>query len=367
MKLSIKTFLVTCLMTGAAAYVSAMDVHVQDAPIRTVLTGLAQSSGLNVIVDDTVEGTVSIELTGVTATEAMECIAESQNLLYNRKGNVIIITAGRSYDNAKRAYTWKLKHADTETVKKAAEAVVSEGQVKAHGDTNSLVFGGSVQDAAAVDRIVQELDVVPRQVDVSVEIVSLNKEAMKELGIQWNWSSVSGGPGHTEQFAYGATVHAMINEGKANILARPHLMALNGKEAQILIGDRIPVLTEHLSNGETTTTTDYEDAGIKLNYTPRIHDDGSVTAHIKAEVSMPQLVPELKAYRIMTRRAETEVHMDNDEALILGGLISREEIDNLRKVPLLGILPVLGRLFRYHYKSNKETELVIIIRSHVVS
>ena len=231
MKLSIKTFLVTCLMTGAAAYVSAMDVHVQDAPIRTVLTGLAQSSGLNVIVDDTVEGTVSIELTGVTATEAMECIAESQNLLYNRKGNVIIITAGRSYDNAKRAYTWKLKHADTETVKKAAEAVVSEGQVKAHGDTNSLVFGGSVQDAAAVDRIVQELDVVPRQVDVSVEIVSLNKEAMKELGIQWNWSSVSGGPGHTEQFAYGATVHAMINEGKANILARPHLMALNGKEA----------------------------------------------------------------------------------------------------------------------------------------
>lgn len=143
MKLSIKTFLVTCLMTGAAAYVSAMNVHVQDAPIRTVLTGLAQSSGLNVIVDDTVEGTVSIELTGVTATEAMECIAESQNLLYNRKGNVIIITAGRSYDNAKRAYTWKLKHADTETVKKAAEAVVSEGQVKAHGDTNSLVFGGS--------------------------------------------------------------------------------------------------------------------------------------------------------------------------------------------------------------------------------
>ena len=101
MKLSIKTFLVTCLMTGAAAYVSAMNVHVQDAPIRTVLTGLAQSSGLNVIVDDTVEGTVSIELTGVTATEAMECIAESQNLLYNRKGNVIIITAGRSYDNAK--------------------------------------------------------------------------------------------------------------------------------------------------------------------------------------------------------------------------------------------------------------------------
>lgn len=119
MKLSIKTFLVTCLMTGAAAYVSAMNVHVQDAPIRTVLTGLAQSSGLNVIVDDTVEGTVSIELTGVTATEAMECIAESQNLLYNRKGNVIIITAGRSYDNAKRAYTWKLKHADTETVKKS--------------------------------------------------------------------------------------------------------------------------------------------------------------------------------------------------------------------------------------------------------
>ena len=102
-------------------------------------------------------------------------------------------------------------------------------------------------------------------------------------------------------------------------------------------------------------------------YRLKVQDQTCIIHNGKAEVRMPQLVPELKAYRIMTRRAETEVHMDNDEALILGGLISREEIDNLRKVPLLGNLPVLGRLFRYHYKSNKETELVIIIRSHVVS
>lgn len=366
MKPSMKTVFAAFVATAMTASAWAMDVRVQEAPIRTVLTGLARSSGRNVIVDDTVEGTVSLHLTGVTAEDAMEYIAESQNLLYSRKDNVVIITAGRDYANAYRAYTWKLKHADAEMVKKAAEAIVPKDQVEAHSDTNSLVFSGSARDIAAVDGVVRELDVVPKQVDVSVEIVSLTKEAMKELGIAWNWSDVSGGPGHTEQFSYGATVHALVNEGKANILARPHLMALNGKEAQILIGDRIPVLTEHLSNGETTTTTDYEDAGIKLNYKPRIHHDGSVTAHIKAEVSMPQLVSELKAYRIMTRRAETEVHMKQDEALILGGLISRERIDNLRKVPILGDLPVLGRLFRHHYKSNKETELVIMIRSHVV-
>ena len=141
----------------------------------------------------------------------------------------------------------------------------------------------------------------------------------------------------------------------------------NGKEAQILIGDRIPVLTEHISDGEVALTTEYEDAGIKLSYTPRIHADGSVTARLKAEVSTPVLVPDLKAYRITTRRADTEVRMRPGQDLLIGGLINREQIENLRKVPLLGDLPLLGGLFRHRYKSEKETEVVILVRAKVAA
>ena len=203
-----------------------------------------------------------------------------------------------------------------------------------------------------------------QQVDVEIEFLSLQTDAVKDLGISWDWTVMEGGPGH-QAFLYTGQLRALESKGKARVLARPHLMAQNGREAQILIGDRIPVLTEHVTDGEVSRTTEYEDAGIKLSFTPRIHDDHSVTAHIRAEVGTPILVPELKAYRITTRRADTDVCMQPGRDLLIGGLISREEINNLRKVPILAEIPVLGKLFRYHYTSKKETELVILIRSRV--
>lgn len=72
------------------------------------------------------------------------------------------------------------------------------------------------------------------------------------------------------------------------------MVATNGREAHILIGDKLPVQTEHLSGKETTVSTTYEEAGIKLTYTPQIHPDDSVTAQLVAEVSTPVFVPEMK-------------------------------------------------------------------------
>ena len=118
--------------------------------------------------------------------------------------------------------------------------------------------------------------------------------------------------------ARSANADALSGDGRFNaVYVLPELtpfhlgeiMTVNGREARILIGDKIPVLVEHIKNGETTTTTEYTDAGIKLAYTPRIHPDGTLTAAVQAEVSTPVLVPEMKAYRIVTRQAETQVRM----------------------------------------------------------
>ena len=345
--------------------VQALDVRVHDVPVRTVLAGLARSAGINLLVDDTVDGQISMELVDVTAVEAIEAIATSQDLVYERDGDIAFLTAGRSHDKARRCYTWQLHYADPENLKETAEALVPDGSLRYHNDTNALVLSGTAREAAAVDALVQRLDKPVRQVDVEVEILSLNKEAIHELGLDWRWSSLEGGPGH-RAFVYEGQLHALESTGNAKLLARPHLVAGNGKEAQILIGDRIPVLTEHVDDGEVSRTTEYEDAGIKLVYKPRIHADGSVTAHIPAEVSTPLLVPELKAYRITTRRADTEVCLPPGQDLVIGGLISRETVDNWRKVPILGDIPLLGRIFRHHYKGEKETEVVLVIRSRVL-
>ena len=354
------------MLMGWPVQAEALDVRVHEAPVRTVLAGLARSAGINLVIDDTVDGTVTMELHDVPAEEAIRVLAGSQNLLYRTDGAIAFITAGRAHDQARSCYTWKLHHADPDSVRQAAETVAGSGHIGYHSDTNALILHGSAQTATPVDRLVQSLDVPVRQVGVEIEFLSLQTDAVKDLGISWDWTAMEGGPGH-QAFLYTGQLRALESKGKARVLARPHLMAQNGREAQILIGDRIPVLTEHVTDGEVSRTTEYEDAGIKLSFTPRIHEDGSVTAHIRAEVGTPILVPELKAYRITTRRADTDVCMQPGRDLLIGGLISREEINNLRKVPILADIPVLGKLSRYHYTSKKETELVILIRSRAAS
>lgn len=340
-------------------------IHVQDVPVRTVLEGLARSNDLNVIVDDTVQGTLTMHLDNVSAEEAMQAILKSQHLYIQQTGSIRTISAGRK-DGAKSYYMWDLQYASPQDVAEAAKAVAPESDVRTATDTNTLVVGGSWRDSMAVGQLVQHLDKPAKQVQVEADVVSLDKNALREAGVAWDWSAIEGGSGHGV-FSFASQIQALEEKGKAQILARPHMVAANGKKAHILIGDKIPVLTEHLGNGEKTTTVDYEEAGIKLTYTPRIHDDGSVTAAVEAEVSTPVYVPELKAYRIATRQAQTVVRMTPEQPLVIGGLIRKEDVENFRKVPILGDIPLLGKLFRSHYKSSKETEVVIVLKAKVLS
>ena len=346
--------------------VFAVSVEAQEVPVRTVVEGLARSGGINLIVDDTVQGMLTLHLDNVTIEEALQAIADSQDLLYETRGPVRMMTAGRKNGNNKILQAFPLKYISPSEAKEAVQALVPSSEISCQAVTNSLITGVTPRQADAIQSLLHRIDIPPRQVTVEVEVAALNRDAMKELGVSWDWQSWQGGPGSTHSFAYEGQIRALETKGKAKILARPHMLAMNGKEARILIGDRVPVLTERNKNGETSTTTEYTDAGIKLIYTPRIHDDGSLTAHIQAEVSTPILVPEMKAYRIMTRQAQTEVRMISGRTLVIGGLVDREDIENFRKVPILGDLPLIGRFFQSHYKMNRETEVVMLIRANIV-
>lgn len=365
---AIAVILMLILWTLPCSGANTTEIHVCEIPVRTVLEGVARAGGINLIVDDTVQGNMTMHVSGVTTDEALQAIVASQNLFYEKNGSIHTVTAGGRKDNmVKTFHTWHLQNADPKMIQEVVRTIVPTAAVQCHDESNTLVIGGTSQEAAAVQSLVSRLDAPPRQVDVEVEIASIDRSALKKKGIEWDWSAIRGGSNHEGVFSFLGQIQALEEQGKARILAKPHMMAVNGKEARILIGDKIPVQTEHVTNGEKTMSTEYEDAGIKLTYIPRIHDDNTVTASIEAEVSTPVFVPELKAYRIATRQARTEVRMNEGEPLTIGGLISREDIEHFRKVPVLGDIPLLGKLFRNHYKSNKETEVVIILRAFVVS
>ena len=266
------------------------------------------------------------------------------------------------------------------------------------------------------------MDIPEKQVKVEAEVVAVNKSYAKDLGIDWdfkgltgsadyerdNWSEQryvtddegniryddDGNPrirnierngwnvkvpeeyagisygrsiaGHPYTFFFKARLNALISEGNAKVLARPNVVTMNGRKAEILIGSRIPVIVEHLENGVKTTSTEYKDAGIKLSYTPIISEKDEITADVEAEVATPYLVPEMKAYRIITRSANTMVRLQSGDVMTIGGLIDREQSKTVRKVPILGDIPILGKLFQSHSTSTEESEIVIIIKADII-
>ena len=236
------------------------------------------------------------------------------------------------------------------------------------------------------------MDKTTQQVTLEAKILSISQSDEKSLGIQWNWDTLpqynkeehdntaspgnsaanTAGKGHLRlwrgtgaQFQFSATLNALITSGKAKVLATPSLITLPGKEASIFIGSHIPVITEKHNNGESTYSTEYVDAGIKLKYTPIVSDDGYITSAVHTEVSTPTLISELKNYRINSRTADTNVRMRNGETLVIGGLISEEEQKQLQQIPFLSKIPLLGFLFKNHYRSKSKTEVIMLLTPYL--
>ena len=338
-----------------------IDVH--EVPVRAVLEGLARGNDLNLVIDDSVSGNVTIRLHDVTAEDALNALVAAGNLLVEEQDGIRLISGAGKNGAAKSTCTRNLHYAKAKEVAGILTSQLSSGQAEAYADGNTLIFGGTRRDLAEAKKIIDAVDIPGQQVDVEAEILSLSKDAVKELGIDWSWSGVEGGVGRTHLPYAEAQIRAFLSDGKASVLARPHIVTRNGKEARIFIGDKIPVVTEHLSGGEKTATTEYREAGIVLQYTPYIHPDGTVTADIHGEVSMPVYVRDLKAYSIATRQVDTEVCVKAGERIVIGGLVGKEVVESFHKVPLLGDIPLLGKLFQSHYHSKKETEVVIMIKS----
>jgi len=169
------------------------------------------------------------------------------------------------------------------------------------------------------------------------------------------------------EFYYGAKINALVTDGKAKILSRPNVTTIQGHEAVINVGSSVPVPKVSTNNTSTTTEIEYRDAGIILRYTPRINADGTITATIHTEVSTPQYVEDLKAYRFNTRSADTIVTVRDGEPMVIGGLIGAEDAKSVSKIPVLGDLPILGALFKNHRKSKTESELLIFLTAHVIN
>ncbi len=176
--------------------------------------------------------------------------------------------------------------------------------------------------------------------------------------------------------SFGAVVRALSTNTDANLLSTPSLMTMDNQEAKIVVGNEVPFRT-----GSFTTTTDgannpfttvnREDVGLQLTVTPHVHDGTSVRLEIAQEITsvVESAIGDNAFADVVTskREIDTTVLANHNETIVLGGLIQDDITDVKRKVPLLGDIPVLGRLFRTDRTTRNKTNLLVFLRPTVIN
>ncbi len=287
--------------------------------------------------------------------------------------------------------------AQTKKVKKKMQDGVS-------GIASDIEGDEAIDSSAKVVNLLEMTN--PDQINIEAMVIEINSDAAKKLGVEYsspsnveysqdsNWTKVTNGSAgsfyagetygktrdqgnhwynrnwlFTHFSQINADIHALVNKGKARIISRPNITTMSGKTAGILVGGQIPVPMK----SDDTVSVEYKPYGIQLNLVkPEVDNDGNITADLQAIVSRLDwsnavTVNGFNMPGLITRQATTVVNIPTGMTMAIGGLLNSEDNRNISKVPLLGNIPVVGELFKYHNKSRQKSEIMILITPRVVN
>jgi pilus assembly protein CpaC len=168
-----------------------------------------------------------------------------------------------------------------------------------------------------------------------------------------------------------AVLRALKGRGDFKDLAEPNLLTLPGKEASFLAGGEFPYPTVQGGGAGNAVTIVFKEFGVRLKFTPVIMRNGNIRLHVEPEVSSLDFANALSFQgfvvpSLITRRAETEVELQDGQHLAIAGLLDNSLVKNVNKIPLLGDLPILGQLFRSKSVRERRTELLVIVTPRIV-
>ncbi len=306
----------------------------------------------------------------------------------------------------------------------AAESDTQKPVVTFHGKTNSLIVSSEDSNLDLIRNLVAKIDIRRAQVLVEAIIVELSENAAKSLGIETIFSgsddgtkipigitrfpdgnspdllaitgnSLEGGDDATlsaiatnsllntqglvagfgsldsDGDSFVGIINAIAEDQNSNILSTPSIIAMDNEPASLVIGQEIPITTgESLgaNNANPFRTTARQEVGVKLSITPQINEGNSVILEIKQEVSGVAGALTGGSDVITNKRTiETTVLVDNNQIIVLGGLIDDDIQETINRVPVLGNIPILGRLFRSSSKSVIRRNLTVFLRPKILA
>lgn len=301
------------------------------------------------------------------------------------------------------------------------ESNLFKAYIQADETTNSLIITAEPENMQAIEGVIRQLDVRRAQVLVEAVIAEISTDTTQELGVQWilggssnsvmplgasnfnnagtsiinlataayqvdqtgslsNLPSIGAGSFlglgrfSNSGFNFGMLLRALASDTNANILSTPSLLTLDNQEAEIKVGQNVPFITGQYSSTGTSTgtatpfqTIEREDVGIKLKVTPQINEGNAIRLEIEQEVSGLTYSSIATADVVINKRTiKTTVIVEDGNTIVLGGLIDEDLKQNSQKVPLLGDIPLLGRLFRSDSSQKTKRNLMVFLHPSIV-
>jgi len=331
------------------------------------------------------------------------------------------VGGGRQFYNVTVRGTSAVTSDRMDSLRRQLKAELPGQLIRVSTDSTNIFLAGTAKDlgsanraitiASAAGKVVNLLNVeIPSadpQILLKVRFASIDKNLEKQLGINFfstgfgnTVGAVSTGqfspPGVSlpsagapstatlttpgQLFAFlpglnlGATLQALESRGVVEVLAEPNVMATNGKQASFLAGGEypIPVVQGTASGGAGAVTIQFKEFGVRLNFVPTITARGTIRLQVAPEVSTLDFsnAVEIGGFDVpglSTRKMKTEVELSDGQSFAISGLLDNRDTEAYEKIPLIGDIPILGKLFRSMQKTRTNTELIVIVTPEIVS
>jgi general secretion pathway protein D len=382
----------------AKTYKQPITIEFRDAPLKQVFDVISRRSGLNFVFDKDVktDTRTTIMLRNSTVESAVYYLLMTNQLEQQvMDANTILIYPNiaaklKEYQETV-VKTFYLANAEAKLVANTLKTILKSRDVVADEKLNLVIMRDNADAIRLAEKIVAVQDMAEPEVMLEVEILEVKRSSLMQLGVAWP-TSVTLAPLVTGEGAkvtlndldnlnrrtlsisgISATATATRDASDSNLLANPRIRVRNKEKAKILIGDKVPVITTTVSPGTAgfaQESVSYVDVGLTLNAEPTIYLNNEVAIRISLEVS--NLVSTIKtnsgttAYQIGTRQAATMLQLKDGENQVLAGLINNEERTGGKRVPGLGDLPIVGRLFGSKTDDSQKTEIVLSITPRLV-
>jgi general secretion pathway protein D len=368
----------------------------RDAGLRAVLDVISRSAGINFIIDKDVraDARVTVLIRQAKVEDALDLIVGSNQLAKKVLDSKTIIIYPNTPDK-QREYqeqvvrVFYLASADAKGAAAFLKQMLRIRDPFVDERSNMLSLRDSPENIQLAERLIALYDADEPEVLLDVQVLEISSTRLTELGIKFPSSfSLTVMPPGTDAALTLANLRSVSKDqvqvgiapfqanfrrevGDFQTLANPRIRARNKEKAKILIGDKVPVISA--TTGQTGFVADsvsYLDVGIKLDVEPTVYADDDVAIKIALEVSSLGSAVKTSsgtlAYQIGTRNASTLLRLHDGETQMLGGLISKDDRTTASRVPGIGDLPLLGRVFSSQLDNGQRTELVLAITPHII-